>query len=130
MVFQNIANYYLNSILSLYIKDYKSEQLNLQFGNLDDSVLLTSTFSSLNLSLSLSFDTGKAVLKDLYVKESAVNSLQLPIKLKHGYIENLRLKVNFNNFYNAQLSLEISDVYLVLLPNFSMFSKMSSNTLI
>lgn len=32
MVFQNIVNYYLNSVLSLYIKDYNEEHLNLKFG--------------------------------------------------------------------------------------------------
>lgn len=41
------------------------------------------------------------------------------MKLTHGYIGTLTLKVNFKNIYSTQLSLTIKDLYLVVVPNSS-----------
>ena len=41
------------------------------------------------------------------------------MKLTHGFIGTLTLKVNFKNIYSTQLSLSIKDVYLVVVPNSS-----------
>ena len=43
----------------------------------------------------------------------------MPVKLTHGFIGTLTLKVNFKNIYSTQLSLSIKDVYLVVVPNSS-----------
>lgn len=60
---------------------------------------------------------GIAELNNLRIKLNAINVLDLPVKLKHGFIGNLTIKVNFKNIYSTQLSLTIKDVYLVLIPN-------------
>jgi len=93
MVLQNIVDHYLNKILKDYIEDYSSDQFNLKFGI--------------------------AELNNLRIKLSAINVLDLPVKLKHGFIGNLTLKVNFKNIYSTQLSLSIKDVYLVFVPSSS-----------
>lgn len=58
-------------------------------------------------------------MNNLRIKLSAINVLDLPVKLKHGFIGNLTLKVNFKNIYSTQLSLSIKDVHLIFVPNSS-----------
>jgi vacuolar protein sorting-associated protein 13A/C len=56
-------------------------------------------------------------LTNLDVKETALDSLDLPIKLKFGCLDKLILKIPWKNLYTEPVIANIEGLYLVVVPN-------------
>lgn len=83
MVFESIVAELLNKVLGEYIEnlDYSQLKLSLWGGKTsqDDSLSILIIFNIKILLLS-----GDVVLKDLFIKESALDVLDLPVRLEYG----------------------------------------------
>ncbi|XP_023247319.1 vacuolar protein sorting-associated protein 13 [Copidosoma floridanum] len=93
MVFESIVTELLNKVLGEYIE------------NLD--------YSQLKLSLW----GGDVVLKDLLIKESALDMLDLPIKLDYGRLGKLVLKIPFKDMWNGQIDAIIEELFVLVVPS-------------
>lgn len=60
---------------------------------------------------------GDAVLKNLDIKESALDELDLPVKIKVGHIAKLTLKIPWKNLYEEPVVAELDGVYALAVPN-------------
>ncbi|XP_036365427.1 vacuolar protein sorting-associated protein 13A [Octopus sinensis] len=60
---------------------------------------------------------GDAVLKNLDLKESALDDLDLPVKVKVGHIAKLTLKIPWKNLYEEPVVAELDGIYALALPN-------------
>ena len=82
----------LNTVLGTWIDNINSEQLKL------------SVFS------------GEVFLKDLRLKASAISSLGLPIKLVHGTIGKLSVKIPWTSLASSSLEIEIAEINVLISP--------------
>ena len=60
---------------------------------------------------------GDVKLNNLEVKETALDELDLPIKLKFGYLSSLVLKIPWKNLYTEPVIANIEGLYLIVVPN-------------
>lgn len=70
-----------------------------------------------NVPLLLS--TGDVVLKNLVLKQSALNELDLPVQTTYGHLGSLVLKIPWKNLYSAPVEAYIDRLYLLAVPNSS-----------
>ncbi|XP_076625592.1 vacuolar protein sorting 13C isoform X3 [Colletes latitarsis] len=92
MVFESIVTELLNKVLGEYIQ------------NLD--------YSQLKLSLW----GGDVVLNDLLIKETALDVLDLPIRLEFGRLGKLILKIPYKDMWNGQIDAIVEELFLLIVP--------------
>ncbi|VDP14307.1 unnamed protein product [Heligmosomoides polygyrus] len=56
-------------------------------------------------------------MENLEVKETALDDLDLPVKLKFGYLSSLVLKIPWKNLYNEPVIANIDGLHLIVVPN-------------
>ncbi|XP_025834661.1 vacuolar protein sorting-associated protein 13-like [Agrilus planipennis] len=93
MVFESVVTDILNRILGDFIENLDSKQLNLGIWG------------------------GDVELKDLILKQSAVDELDLPLQIAYGRLGNLTLKIPWKNLYSSATEASIDGLYLILVPN-------------
>ncbi|XP_053986716.1 intermembrane lipid transfer protein Vps13 isoform X2 [Hylaeus volcanicus] len=92
MVFESIVAELLNKVLGEYIQ------------NLD--------YTQLKLSLW----GGDVVLTDLLIKETALDVLDLPIRLEYGRLGKLILKIPFKDMWNGQIDAVVEELFVLIVP--------------
>lgn len=60
---------------------------------------------------------GDVVLNNLNLKQSALDNLDLPVKIKAGHIGKLVLKIPWKNLYTEAVVAEIDGIYALAVPN-------------
>uniref|UniRef100_UPI00358EE903 intermembrane lipid transfer protein VPS13A-like n=1 Tax=Myxine glutinosa TaxID=7769 RepID=UPI00358EE903 len=95
MVFESFVVNLLNRFLSDYVE------------NLDTS------------QLSIGIWGGDAVLENLKIKENALSALDVPFKIKAGYIGKLSLNIPWKNLYKEAVVATLEGVYLLVVPTAS-----------
>ncbi|XP_053387649.1 intermembrane lipid transfer protein VPS13A-like isoform X4 [Mercenaria mercenaria] len=60
---------------------------------------------------------GDVVLNELDLKESALDDLDLPVKIKAGHVGNLTLKIPWKNLYSEPVIATIDGLYALAVPN-------------
>ncbi|MPC95817.1 Vacuolar protein sorting-associated protein 13A [Portunus trituberculatus] len=63
--------------------------------------------------------SGDVELRDLDVKESALDELDLPVRLVCGHIGHLKLKIPWKNLFNERWEAAVEGVYVVVVPKTS-----------
>lgn len=61
--------------------------------------------------------TGDVILKNLQLKQSALNELDLPVQLVYGQLGKLVLKIPWKNLYSLPVQADVEDLYLLVAPN-------------
>nr|XP_034187905.1 vacuolar protein sorting-associated protein 13 isoform X3 [Osmia lignaria] len=92
MVFESIVTELLNKVLGEYIQ------------NLD--------YTQLKLSLW----GGDVVLTDLLINESALDVLDLPVRLEYGRLGKLILKIPFKDMWNGQIDAVVEELFVLVVP--------------
>ncbi|XP_043479643.1 vacuolar protein sorting-associated protein 13 isoform X2 [Leptopilina heterotoma] len=92
MVFESIVADLLNKVLGEYIQNLDCTQLKLSLWG------------------------GDVVLKDLLINESALDMLDLPIKLEYGRLGKLVLKIPFKDMWNGQIDAVVEDLFILIVP--------------
>ncbi|XP_076380466.1 vacuolar protein sorting 13C isoform X3 [Megalopta genalis] len=92
MVFESIVTELLNKVLGEYIQ------------NLDYTQLKVSLWG------------GDVVLNDLLIKETALDVLDLPIRLGYGRLGKLILKIPFKDMWNGQIDAIVEELFLLIVP--------------
>ncbi|GFY45163.1 vacuolar protein sorting-associated protein 13 [Trichonephila inaurata madagascariensis] len=93
MVFESLVASLLNKFLGDYVQNFDSSQLKLGIWG------------------------GDVTLKHLDVKESALDDLDLPIKVMSGHLGKLILKIPYKNIYTAPTIATIEGLFIVVVPN-------------
>ncbi|GFN81247.1 vacuolar protein sorting-associated protein 13a-like [Plakobranchus ocellatus] len=70
-----------------------------------------------SVSLPLLFFTGDVVLNNLNLQESALDDLDLPVKIKAGHIAKLTLKIPWKNLYTEAVVAHLDGIYALAVPN-------------
>uniref|UniRef100_A0A8D9A9A3 Vacuolar protein sorting-associated protein 13C n=1 Tax=Cacopsylla melanoneura TaxID=428564 RepID=A0A8D9A9A3_9HEMI len=60
---------------------------------------------------------GDVVLKNLILKQSALDELNLPIRTIYGRLGQLTLKIPWKNLYGAPVEASVDTLYLIAVPN-------------
>ncbi|XP_026827312.1 vacuolar protein sorting-associated protein 13 isoform X2 [Ooceraea biroi] len=92
MVFESIIAELLNKVLGEYIQ------------NLDYTQLKVSLWG------------GDLVLNDLLIKESALDVLDLPVRLEYGRLGKLILKIPFKDMWNGQIDAIVEELFILVVP--------------
>ncbi|KAL0119958.1 hypothetical protein PUN28_007968 [Cardiocondyla obscurior] len=92
MVFESIVAELLNKVIGEYIE------------NLDYTQLKVSLWG------------GDLVLNDLLIKESALDVLDLPIRLEYGRLGKLILKIPFKDMWNGQIDAIVEELFILVVP--------------
>ncbi|XP_051160676.1 intermembrane lipid transfer protein Vps13 isoform X3 [Leptopilina boulardi] len=92
MVFESIVAELLNKVLGEYIQNLDCTQLKLSLWG------------------------GDVVLTDLLINESALDMLDLPIKLEYGRLGKLVLKIPFKDMWNGQIDAIVEDLFILIVP--------------
>lgn len=93
MVFENVVSQILNKVLGDFVENLDGNQLNIGIWG------------------------GDINLKDLVLKSSALNALDLPVQVVYGKIGNLVLKVPWKSLYTQPTIVIVEDIYLLAQPN-------------
>ncbi|XP_068984481.1 intermembrane lipid transfer protein Vps13 isoform X1 [Bombus flavifrons] len=93
MVFESIVAELLNKVLGEYIQNLDCTQLKLSLWG------------------------GDVVLKDLLIKESALDILDLPIRLEYGRLGKLILKIPFKDMWNGQIDAIVEELFILVVPS-------------
>ncbi|XP_050293110.1 intermembrane lipid transfer protein Vps13 isoform X2 [Anthonomus grandis grandis] len=93
MVFESVISQILNKVLGEFVENLDGNQLNIGIWG------------------------GDVNLKDLVLKASALETLDLPIQTVYGKIGNLVLKVPWTSIYTKPTIIMVEDVYLLAEPN-------------
>ena len=91
-MFEAQIAYYLNEYLGKYVEGIDRE------------------------SLKISIYAGDVVLRNLRLKQDALEELDLPVTVKTGMLGSLTLKVPWNNLGGTPVVVEINDLYLLVRP--------------
>lgn len=51
------------------------------------------------------------------IKETALDSFDLPIKLKFGYLNSLVMKIPWKNLYTEPVLINIEGLHIIVVPN-------------
>ncbi|XP_076294775.1 vacuolar protein sorting 13C isoform X2 [Lasioglossum baleicum] len=92
MVFESIVTELLNKVLGEYIQDLDHTQLKLSLWG------------------------GDVVLNNLLIKETALDVLDLPIRLGYGKLGKLILKIPFKDMWNGQIDAIVEELFLLIVP--------------
>ncbi|KAL1431458.1 hypothetical protein MTO96_014190 [Rhipicephalus appendiculatus] len=92
MVFESVAVELVNYVLGDYIENLDTSQLKLGIWG------------------------GDINLKDLDIKQSAIDDLDLPFRVAYGHIEKLTLKIPWQSLYSATYSAAVEGIYMVIVP--------------
>ncbi|KAG7211251.1 hypothetical protein KM043_010561 [Ampulex compressa] len=92
MVFESIVAELLNKVLGEYIENLDCTQLKLSLWG------------------------GDVVLTDLLIKGTALDVLNLPIKLEYGRLGKLVLKIPFKDMWNGQIDAVVEELFLLVVP--------------
>ncbi|XP_077266001.1 vacuolar protein sorting 13C isoform X2 [Temnothorax americanus] len=92
MVFESIIAELLNKVIGEYIE------------NLDYTQLKVSLWG------------GDLVLTDLLIKESALDVLDLPVRLEYGRLGKLILKIPFKDMWNGQIDAIVEELFILVVP--------------
>ncbi|XP_011630655.2 LOW QUALITY PROTEIN: vacuolar protein sorting-associated protein 13 [Pogonomyrmex barbatus] len=92
MVFESIIAELLNKVIGEYIE------------NLDYTQLKVSLWG------------GDLVLNDLLIKESALDVLDLPVRLEYGRLGKLILKIPFKDMWNGQIDAIVEELFILVVP--------------
>lgn len=65
--------------------------------------------------------TGKFELKNLSVKENALDALDLPFRIVHGKVGNLSASIPWSSIYTSPVILNMSNILVVAAPNVGEF---------
>jgi len=71
-------------------------------------------FDAKNIELSVL--SGNATMKNLELKKSALESFNLPVEIKKGYIGNISLHLPWTNLANESATILLEDIFLVVQP--------------
>ncbi|XP_071479699.1 intermembrane lipid transfer protein VPS13A-like [Diadema antillarum] len=93
MVFESLVADLLNRFLGPYVENLDSSQLKLGIWS------------------------GDVVLQNLFIKEGALDELDLPVKIKVGNLGKLTLKIPWKNIYSAPVVATLEGLYVVAVPN-------------
>uniref|UniRef100_A0AC34RBS8 Uncharacterized protein n=1 Tax=Panagrolaimus sp. JU765 TaxID=591449 RepID=A0AC34RBS8_9BILA len=93
MVFETLVADLLNRFLGDFVDNLDASQLNIGIWG------------------------GDVKLNNLEIKETALDDLDLPIKLKFGFLSNLVLKIPWKNLYTEPVLANIEGLYLIVVPN-------------
>ncbi|KAI3412116.1 hypothetical protein GPALN_002158 [Globodera pallida] len=91
-------------IFKSFIVDFLNEYLDTYVNTLSES------------QLDIGIWGGDVQLNQLDIKETALDEFDLPVRLSFGYIQSLALKIPWA-FWSKPIVAEISDVYLIFVPN-------------
>ncbi|XP_054926779.1 intermembrane lipid transfer protein Vps13 isoform X4 [Dermacentor andersoni] len=92
MVFESVVVELVNYVLGDYIENLDTSQLKLGIWG------------------------GDINLKDLDIKQSAIDDLDLPFRVAYGHIEKLTLKIPWQSLYSATYSAMVEGIYMVIVP--------------
>ncbi|CDW52391.1 Vacuolar protein sorting associated protein 13A [Trichuris trichiura] len=93
MVFETVVATILNKALGSYVENLDASQMNLGIWG------------------------GNVVLNNLNLKDTALDDLDLPVKLKSGFLEKLSLKIPWKNLYTEAVVAEVQGLYVLAVPN-------------
>ncbi|KAK0425183.1 hypothetical protein QR680_009077 [Steinernema hermaphroditum] len=93
MVFESLVADLLNRFLGDFVDNLDASQLNIGIWG------------------------GDVKLDNLEVKETALDELDLPVKLKFGFLSNLVLKIPWKNLYTEPVIADIEGLFLIVVPN-------------
>uniref|UniRef100_A0A915CSW2 Vacuolar protein sorting-associated protein 13A n=1 Tax=Ditylenchus dipsaci TaxID=166011 RepID=A0A915CSW2_9BILA len=93
MVFESIVADVLNRFLGDFVENLDASKLNIGIWG------------------------GDVKLNNLEIKETALDDLDLPIKLKFGYLDSLVLKIPWKNLYTEPVLADIEGLNLIIVPN-------------
>ena len=60
---------------------------------------------------------GKFELKNLSVKENALDALDLPFRIVHGKVGNLSASIPWSSIYTSPVILNMSNILVIAAPN-------------
>ncbi|KAI4459978.1 vacuolar protein sorting-associated protein vps13 [Holotrichia oblita] len=93
MVFESLVTDVLNNVLGDYVENLDSKQLKIGIWG------------------------GDVVLKNLVLKQSALNNLDLPVQAVYGRLSKLVLKIPWKNLYYSSVEASIEGLYLIVEPS-------------
>ncbi|XP_017049520.1 vacuolar protein sorting-associated protein 13 [Drosophila ficusphila] len=93
MVFEAVVTDVLNKVLGDYIENLDRNQLKIGIWG------------------------GDVVLKNLKIRDNALDELDLPVQLIYGYLGKLVLKIPWKNLYSQPVVVNIEDLYVLVSPN-------------
>lgn len=103
----------LESIVSTLLTKYLGEYIE----GVDTKSLNISVWSGTRWCVDFLYNfLGKVELKDLKLKRSAFESLDIPIVVLQGYIGKLYLNVPWASIQSSPVIAEVSDIFLVVVP--------------
>src|SRR5574343_1121189 len=85
--------------------------------NVLNSVLGTWVDNINSDQLKLSIFSGEVLLKDLKLKNSAIESLGLPFTLQYGRISSLKVDIPWSKLSSSPLTIDISEIYGLISPS-------------
>lgn len=94
MVFESLVVDLLNKYLGQYVENLDASQLKIGIWG------------------------GNVVLDNLELKDTALDDLDLPIKVVHGFLGRLTLSIPWKNLYNESTVVVIQDLHVLARPNF------------
>jgi len=92
MVFETLVADVLNRFIGEYVENLDSSQLNIGIWG------------------------GDVVLRDLKLKETCLDSLDLPIRTIYGHLGKLVLKIPWKNLYSGSVEASIDSLFLLVVP--------------
>uniref|UniRef100_A0AC34FUJ1 Chorein N-terminal domain-containing protein n=1 Tax=Panagrolaimus sp. ES5 TaxID=591445 RepID=A0AC34FUJ1_9BILA len=93
MVFETLVADLLNRFLGDFVDNLDASQLNIGIWG------------------------GDVKLNNLEIKVTALDDLDLPIKLKYGFLDKLVLKIPWQNLYTEPVLANIDGLYIIAVPN-------------
>uniref|UniRef100_A0A5S6QAI9 UBA domain-containing protein n=1 Tax=Trichuris muris TaxID=70415 RepID=A0A5S6QAI9_TRIMR len=93
MVFESVVATVLNKLLGSYVENLDASQLNLGIWG------------------------GNVVLNNLNLTDTALDDMDLPVKLKSGFLEKLSLRIPWTNLYTEPVVAEVQGLYVLAVPN-------------
>jgi len=67
-------------------------------------------------NLKLSIGSGNVVLENLELRKEAIDELELPVNIKHGYLGKLSLSLSWKNFASQPAIISIDRLFLIVGP--------------
>lgn len=92
MVFESLVADVLNRFIGEYVENLDSSQLNIGIWG------------------------GDVVLRDLKLKETCLDNLDLPIRTIYGHLGKLVLKIPWKNLYSGSVEASIDSLFLLVVP--------------
>ena len=95
MVFESIVAYFLDKYLSSYLDNFDSSKLKIGIWS------------------------GDVVLENLYLKQNALDDLNLPIRVVFGHLKELKLKIPWKSLYTESVKATIDGLTILVAPKSS-----------